>query len=92
MSIVLDPHQVEAAEFVIKHKKAALFMGVGTGKTYTSLEIYKRVKPKNCLIITTARLIREEQWHEEIIEYLGYMPNNIDFHVRFGIQSIRYLL
>ncbi|MFW5848080.1 MAG: DEAD/DEAH box helicase family protein [bacterium] len=48
-----------------------------TGKTYTSLEVYRRVKPKSCLIITTARLINEEQWHEEIVEYLGYIPENI---------------
>ena len=78
MNIVLDPHQEEAVEFILEHKKAALFMGCGTGKTYTSLEVFKRVKPKTCLIITTAKLINEEQWHEEIIEYLGYIPDNIE--------------
>lgn len=30
MSIVLDPHQLEGVNFILKHKKAALFMGVGT--------------------------------------------------------------
>jgi superfamily II DNA or RNA helicase len=89
MSIKLDPHQEKAVEFVLKHKKAALFMGVGTGKTYTSLEIFRRVKPKKCLIITTARLIREEQWFEEIHEYLGYFPKEIEL-ISHNMLSRRY--
>lgn len=93
MSIVLDPHQEEAVEFILEHKKAALFMGVGTGKTYTSLEIFKQAGPKNCLIITTARLINEKQWHEEIIEYLGYMPDNIELisHQKLSRQYDTYI-
>ena len=93
MSIVLDKHQVEAAEFVLEHKKAALFMGCGTGKTFTSLEIFKQAKPKKCLIITTARLIREDQWKEEIIDYFGYFPDNIELisHQMISRRSKEYI-
>ena len=93
MGIVLDPHQIEAANFVLEHKKAALFMGCGTGKTFTSLEVYKLAKPRNCLIITTAKLIREDEWTDQIIEYLGHIPDNIELisHQKFSRNYDTYI-
>lgn len=91
--IILDPHQVEGVDFILEHEKAALFMEVGTGKTYTSLELYKIVQPKRCLIITTPRLVNEGQWQEEIVEYLGYYPDNIDLisHRKISVRYDEYI-
>lgn len=75
--IVLDDHQNEAVQFVADRKKAGLFMDVGTGKTFTALELYRVFQPESLLIVTINKLVKAKQWESEITTYLGYMPDNI---------------
>lgn len=71
--IELRTHQKEAVELSLLNKKYALFMEVGTGKTYCGLEFIRQILSndkdvKNILIVSP--LSGLPQWEQEVKFYL----------------------
>lgn len=66
--IKLYDHQKKGIKKANEKDKFALFMGVGTGKTFTALEIAKNKEVKKLLIITTSKIENSKQWIQAIEE------------------------
>ncbi len=64
MGIELKPYQAKILEELEYLPSVALFMGTGSGKTYTSLFKFKENKTPNLLVICPSRVIT--QWHASI--------------------------
>ena len=70
MTYDLFPHQERGASFLAEDSgTAGLFFGMGTGKTITSLEGFKRSDANRLLVI--APPIALPMWHREIEAYLN---------------------
>jgi SNF2 family DNA or RNA helicase len=70
MTITLFPHQERGASFLASAPGTkGLFFGMGTGKTLTSLEAFKRSDAHRLLVI--APPIALPMWAEEAANYLG---------------------
>ena len=68
-------------ERVLKHKKYALFMEVGTGKTFTALECIKRIHDedfKELRVLVMCPLSAIPEWEQNINFYLEDRPIEVD--------------
>jgi SNF2 family DNA or RNA helicase len=71
MTYTLFPHQEKGASFLASSGGTkGLFFGMGTGKTVTSLEAFKRSSANSLLVI--APPIALPMWQREAETYLGY--------------------
>lgn len=66
--IVLKPYQQQVLDELEFLPSVALFLGTGSGKTYTSLFKAKQNKTKNLLVVCPANVVN--QWHKSITEVL----------------------
>lgn len=95
----LFDHQRKAAEFIEAHRGVgALFMDMGTGKTRTAIEIYKRlrersVRPLKMIVICPLSLI-EAAWGEDIKRFAPDMQywnmRDQDYKKEWDIAIINY--
>lgn len=68
-------HQLEALDFLLKNKRAALFLDTGLGKTWCALAYYEKLNKPVTIVICPNSV--KYVWAEEIKKHLG----KINFHV-----------
>lgn len=66
----LKPNQLGGFHFIIKHKRCVLIMGMGTGKTLTTLSALGYLKANSMLtgktLVVSTKRIAENVWSEEV--------------------------
>ena len=70
---VLTPNQKGGANFVVKHKRCVLIMGMGTGKTLATLAALGHMQANGLLrgkiLVASTKRIAENVWSEEVAKW-----------------------
>jgi len=81
----LFPHQHRGADFAAARPVAGLFMGMGTGKTLTSLEAARRVSADRIVVVGPP--ISLPMWKQEATDWLHLNPDLVSI-LKTGKQKI----
>lgn len=65
-SVTLDPPQELVRQFLTSRSAAAAYLGVGGGKTLTTLMTLSQVRPAGHILLIAPRLIARSSWLDEI--------------------------
>lgn len=82
--ITLEPYQREAVGICLRHRRFALFFGMGTGKTLMAISILLSRKAESALIVTTKKMV--SQYKENLDAYahgLDYEVTNYEMMHHF---------
>lgn len=71
--ILLKDYQIHSVKMMLTHKNYCLFLGAGTGKTFIAITYLCNTKPKNILVLTPKKVIK--QYTDEVNSFLTYTPD-----------------
>ncbi|MBD0673954.1 DEAD/DEAH box helicase [Streptomyces sp. CBMA156] len=64
--IALMPHQQQIHDFLVDHPFAGAWLGVGAGKTLTTLSVLQTVRPMGHILVVAPVAIARSTWIDEI--------------------------
>lgn len=93
LSDILAPYQKEGVNFAYKRKRCVFIMGMGTGKTLTTLALLSILKERGqlngkVLVASTVR-IAENVWHDEVAQWQEILPANLTVSRVIGNEKKR---
>ncbi|MEU0942449.1 DEAD/DEAH box helicase [Streptomyces canus] len=65
-SISLMPHQQQIHDFLVDHPFAGAWLGVGAGKTLTTLSVLQTIRPMGHILVIAPVAIARSTWIDEI--------------------------
>ncbi|MFD2024123.1 MULTISPECIES: DEAD/DEAH box helicase [Promicromonospora] len=65
-AITLKPHQQQIHDFLVDHPFAGAWLGVGDGKTLTTLSVLQTVRPMGHILVVAPVAIARSTWLDEI--------------------------
>ncbi|WP_060930041.1 helicase-related protein, partial [Granulicoccus phenolivorans] len=65
----LDPEQQRAHDFLVTHPYGAVWLGVGTGKTLTTLAALQTLRPQHHILVVSTVSIARSTWLNEIARH-----------------------
>lgn len=64
-------HQEESIDFVMSHRAAGVFSGMGSGKTRVAVEVVKRLDQQLILVVCPKAALEDGVWSQNFEQYFG---------------------